>query len=972
MKWAWVAGAILVMSSVASAAESTDVRTDYSLQSWDERDGLPSGRIWAITQDRDGYLWLGSEAGLIRFDGVRFSRWTSDEGAPFLDELIVFSLRYARDGSLWMGFQSGGVGRIYNGELERFDATDGLGAGRVQFILEDKRQSLWAGGPGGIYEFHEDRWQRVSGRLGLPAGGAFDGYEDRAGRLWVATDTGIYVRENGGNEFRFASALLTQHLSEDGAGGLWMTDPDTGFARLDRKPAKAPRVPTLGQVLLHDHTGTMWVGTAAHGVLRIRADANPATATQQLSAADGLSSDDIRALFEDRDGNIWVGTGAGLDRLTARRIRQVEQSFYGLAIEATPDGRVWVATSNGLLEYAGDTPRRYDSSDGLPSQSIRTLFTDRNGTLWIGTDRGVARRGDRGFERLDIPGFAMSRLMAMAVDSHGTIWLCDRDRGAFVWRAGQLTPLQPPVASVDGNANFVYVDKRDRLWIGYPHGKVVEVRPEGETITHALGAAIGAVLSAVYEDRYGAVWIGGSRGLGRIKGNAVNVFPQPAALPGNGVFAIAEDLEGDLWLGVSSGVLRLRQSDVQLAADESRQLRYRFYDASDGLVGVPPRLGFPGAARRTDGTMWFITTRGASVVRPEDFGRTSRPPTLRIETVKVNDRPVAVKDGVVLPPGNTQLLFEYTAINLTSPAKERFRYQLEGVDRNWVEAGTRRQAFYANLGSGTYRLRLARVTDEAEPSDTSVVWAFSISPMFYETSWFIAVCVGAIAVIAWTAWRVRSRQLRRQFALVFAERARMSQELHDTLLQNVAAIALHFDHVATNAEAAGSPLKDQLVPLRRHLEEAVVEARRFVWDLRSGTLEENGLPHVLQESGSHTFGESRTQFTMRVFGAPRRYPAPVEHHLMRIAQEALSNAARYAEATAVHLDLHYEDEVLRLHVADDGRGLQMNDGTGTRRDHYGLRIMEERAAAIGATFHVTTRPGEGTRVEVVMPLAAGT
>jgi signal transduction histidine kinase/ligand-binding sensor domain-containing protein len=962
---------MLAMPAAVSAAESTDIRTDYSLQSWDERDGLPSGRIWAITQDRDGYLWLGSEAGLIRFDGVRFSRWTSDEGAPFLDQLIVFSLRYARDGSLWMGFQSGGIGRIHNGRLQRFDVADGLGEGRVRFILEDREQSIWAGGPGGIYQFRAGRWHRVSGRVGLPAGGASDAYEDRTGRLWVATDTGIYVRD-GGNEFRRAGSRLAEHFSEDAAGTLWVTDPDTGFARLDRQPASQARMPALGQVLLHDRTGTLWVGTAAHGVLRVGADTNSPAGSQQISAADGLSSDNIRALFEDRDGNIWVGTGAGLDRLTARRIRQIEETFYSLAIEATPDGRVWVATSNGLFEYGGATPRRYDRSDGLPSQYIRALFTDRHGALWIATDRGVVRRGPRGFERLDIPGFPMSRLVAIAADSHGTLWLCDRDRGAFVWRAGRLAPLQPPAPSVDGNVNFVYVDRRDRLWIGYPQGKVVEVRPDGETITHALGATIGAVLSAAYEDRYGTVWIGGSRGLGRIQGNAVKVFPQPTALPGNGVFAIAEDLEGDLWLGVSSGVLRLRQSDVRLAAEGSHPLRYRFYDASDGLVGVPPRLGFPGATRRTDGTVWFITTRGASVVRPQAFDRTTRPPMLRIETIKANDQPVPLKDGAVLPPGHTQLLFEYTAINLTSPAKERFRYQLEGVDRNWVEAGTRRQAFYANLGSGTYRFRLARVTDEAEPADTSVVWAFSISPMFYETGWFMAVCVGGLGVVGWTAWRMRSRQLRRQFALVFAERARMSQELHDTLLQNVAAIALHFDHVATKAEAAGSPLKDQLVPLRRHLEEAVVEARRFVWDLRSGTLEENGLPHVLQESGSHTFGESRTQFTMRVSGAPRRCPAAVEHHLMRIAQEALSNAARYAEATTVHLDLHYEDGVVRMQVADDGRGLQNSGDAGRHRDHYGLRIMEERAAAIGATFQVMTSPGEGTRIEVVMPLAAGT
>ena len=431
------------------------------------------------------------------------------------------------------------------------------------------------------------------------------------------------------------------------------------------------------------------------------------------------------------------------------------------------------------------------------------------------------------------------------------------------------------------------------------------------------------------------------------------------------------DSNSDLWLGVSSGVVRLSPDDFELTVAGARQLRYRYYDASDGLIGVPPRLSFPGAARRSDGSIWFVTTRGVSIVQPRDLEGSVRPPTLRIETVRANDQPVPIKNGIVLPAGNTQLLFEYTAINLTSPGKERFRYQLEGVDKDWVEAGTRREGFYANLGSGTYRLRLARAAQDTSASDTPIDWTFSIQPMFYETTWFMASCVGAIGLLGWAAWQIRLQQLRRQFALVFAERSRMSHELHDTLLQNLAAIALHFDHVAANPESSGSTLRERLVRLRRHLEESIVEARRFVWDLRSSTLEENGLPHVLRESGGHTFSESRTRFTMRVFGEPQRCPSDVEHHLMRIAQEALSNAARYADAAAVHLDLHYESSVVRLHVSDDGRGLQTTDDTGTHSGHYGLSIMKERAATIGATFRVITSQGAGTRIEVVAPLTAG-
>ena len=959
---------LLVMPALGWSAGLEDLRSEYSLQSWDERQGLPSGRIWAITQDRDGYLWLGTEAGLIRFDGVRFTRWTSSRGEPFPEALIVFSLRSARDGSLWLGFQSGGIGRVRSGTLERFGAASAIGEGRIQFIFDDTRGSVWAGGPNGIYQFREDRWIDAGGRLGLPNGGANDAFEDRAGRLWLSTTAGVFVRENGREQFEPRDGEAPLRFSEDVAGTLWVTHQETGFATLGSATAPRETITARGQVILHDRDGTMWLGTGEHGLWRWRVRPDADDTVHNIDVAHGLSSDNIRALYEDRDGNIWVGGEAGLDRLTARKIRPVHDAFYSLAIETTPDGSIWIATSSGLAEYRGTQQRRYGPSDGLPSAYVRALFTDRTGTLWVATDRGVARRANGRFEAIDIPDFRLSRVISLAVDAQGTLWLCDRDKGAFSWRNGVLEPVAPPAPAIEGTANFVYVDSRERLWLGY-RGFIVEIRGDGQVATHALGNSIGSVLTAIHEDRAGTIWVGGSRGFARVTGDAVAVLAQPTALPGNGVFAITEDQQGDLWLGVSSGVLKVRRDDFDRAASNPRnRLRYQFYDASDGLTGVPPRLGFPGAVRRGDGSLWFITTRGASVISPQGMDRGTRPPMLRIESITANNQLVPLTPGAELPAGTTQLLFEYTAVNLTSPLKERFRYQLEGVDVDWVEAGTRREAFYANLRSGQYRLRVARAGGPAAPESVAV-WNFSIRPRFYETAWFTALCAAFAGLMGWAAWQLRLRQLRRQFTVVFAERARMSQELHDTLLQNLAAIALHFDAVAAGAQGSLGPIKDQMIRLRRHLESSIVEARRLVWDLRSGTLEENGLPHVLHESGGHTFGGTRTRFSMTVSGAPRRCAPAIEHHLMRIAQEALGNAARYADATAVHLGLDYQDKVVRLEVSDNGRGLHVTSQEVPFSGHYGLRIMKERAEKIGATFQVRTSPGEGTRIEIIAPLA---
>jgi signal transduction histidine kinase len=469
----------------------------------------------------------------------------------------------------------------------------------------------------------------------------------------------------------------------------------------------------------------------------------------------------------------------------------------------------------------------------------------------------------------------------------------------------------------------------------------------------------------IYEDAGGAVWVCGADGLSRLTGDRFVLAGRANGMPPGGAYSMTQDARGDLWLSTSIGIVRLEVGEFERAAASPIYLmRFRVYDTSDGLAGYPVAVGDGNSVRAVDGTLWFVTSRGISVADPRTLAPQRQPPLVAIDATRADDVPV---EGSELRPGTSKLEIEYTAPELTSPLKTRFRYRLEGFDPDWVDAGTRRQALYTNLPPRDYRFRVSVSQDDGRFSETEATWSFTLRPRFYQTWWFVALVGVTLVGLTWGAWQIRVRQLRRQFALVLGERVRLSRELHDTLLQSLVGVALEFDAVSKTLESSPATARARVIRIREQVEEYIREARRSIWSLRSPALETGDLIDALRDSVTRATSGHDVQVAFEQAGERRRLSSNVEHQLLRIAQEAVLNAVRHSGATHIRVELRYEPDTVSVAITDNGCGFDQARGPEGTTDHYGLTTMRERAEQAGGQLTITSTPGQGTSVQATVP-----
>jgi signal transduction histidine kinase/ligand-binding sensor domain-containing protein len=977
-KAAAVALTLLVCATAGMARLTADSSLpNYVLTAWATEKGLPPGDVFAINQDVDGYLWLGTPNGLIRFDGSRFTPWSALSPGRALPAGPVHAIISSPDGSLWVGLGGGGgVVRIVRGEVFQQAVADGAPPG-ANSMVQDRQGAIWVATRSGLFRFANSRWARMGKADGYSGAEPFSLYEDRAGQLWVGTASGVYRRTKDAFELVDASSTNVQSLTEDASGSIWVTDSREILKKLSTHTApqheREIRLPTGAWRLMRDSHDQIWIAAFGGGLLRVRTPLATTALVERFEYEQKLPGSP-RSLFEDREGNLWVGMRGGLLRLSGRAFTSVA-TLEGLTNEGVRtssvgnDGSVWVATGHALNRFSGSDRTSFDVAQTM------ALHHDRRGTLWVASAQKISRFAGSRFEEIALPDVARAgRIQDLTTDAQDTLWLCTSGRGVMTWDGKHMSGFDGQSDIVDKACQTIFTDSQGRVWMGMlSAGAAVYDKGTFRTFGSREGLARGTVLGII-EDRKGGVWLSTSTGVSRYQNGRLTSITQANAPLADLVPVLVEDLEGHIWVGVNSGaaVIRFNPAEAdKVAANPSHQLEYALYDETDGMQqGSQTWQAGVGSVRGHDGRLWVATGLGMTVIDPRQLPPTRRPPAPRIESVTADGRSVTPARDLTLPSGTSNLRIEYGTVSLTSASKLRFRYMLEGVDDEWVYAGNGREAKYADVPSGSY---LFRVSTTANGEWTEAArWEFSVAPPFYRTPGFVTLFLLGVALMLAASWLLRIRAVRNQYALVFAERARVSREIHDTLLQSLAAIGVELETIATELDDSQSPAREELRRLRRQVGHNLREARESILELRRHSMKPRALVDSLRELAENTTKSKGVPTEFSTTGRPLSSSADAELQLLRIAQESVNNAVRHGRASQVRINLNFEQDRIRLTVTDDGRGFvpDEHDTAPEVGEHLGLLTMRERAARVRGRIDIVSSPGRGTTIETSVPLMA--
>ena len=877
----------------------------------------------------------------------------------------------ARDEALWVGYGSGrGVYRIRDGEVLDTYLQNQI-TGFVNAITEDQTGVMWIAHDQGLHTVRGSRIESVALPYPTSDHRVFDVHKDRTGGLWVSAATGLYRRTGDGSferSLEIAESVFTFSMSEDPTGRMWVTDSAHGFRPADGTADR--NVVGRGMNVFFDHEGNLWVATFGQGLWKVRgADEHGPMTIARATVDLGLLSDELSGFLEDRDGNLWVGANVGLHRLTPNKAASVGDVGVVNGVAVDERGTMWLGGTAGLIALTvprgGGTEQRRVAS----TQEIRTLHRSPDGVVWATTDTGLHQvRGGR-LVRVAVSGLQLTHVRAMASDRRATLWVSDEIEGLVSVTAGRAEHVQFETSEA-GRPSLVAVDSQDRLWVAFADGTLRMIQ---NGIVRRFGRAEGlphASIFTVHDSGDGQVWVGGNEGLSHFVNGRFETL-NGRNLPIERVLQIASDREGSLWLGLPVvGFVRVNPEEVtQALNDTSYRLRYAVYTSSDGIAGEPNLFAGNSVATDGDGRLWFVTGRGITIFDPRSLkqDRNVDAAQPRIEGVNAGGRWYGARSGLALPPGVTNLRIDYARVNLSSFDQVRFRYRLDGVDTDWVDGTGRRQASYANLGPGEYRFRV-QVTSTGTWDDPEKAWGFTIAPMFYQTRWFGGACVLVVGLAVVAFWRLRLRQIRKELAVVYNERVRLSREIHDTLLQSLAGVAMQLD-VASSDPGASSRMQIAMVRMRRQLEDYIQETRESIWKLRSGTMDERDIVTALRSVGRR-ITSGRVGFDVKVTGQPRSCEPKIQTEVVRIAQEALMNAVRHAHAKKIKLNLGFSERTLRLCVSDDGQGFDPASVPKSSGHHYGIIGMQERAVEVGGHCTIESTPGGGAQVVAEFPLSA--
>jgi signal transduction histidine kinase/ligand-binding sensor domain-containing protein len=853
--------------------------------------------------------------------------------------------------------------------------ADGLPGGAVSHIAEAPDGTVWVAARDGVARLRPgaSRFEPQGAAVGLPARRMFQILFARDGTQWIAAMGGAFFRRPGAERFTQAWPHGTLMAMAEGPDGtLWASDDKGRYYRLHTSAPAAPPRPEYSASGMHfDRAGQMWL-LQADAVERVGAPA-----AQRLTLRNGLSGALPQTFFQDREGSIWIGTSAGLDRLRPNRLRALTTArhFDHPGMIAGPDGTVWIGDyAGGVQAYAADGSARPVLASGFAA-----AHRAADGSYWIGDDRALHRRAPDGAWHTVASPEEVRGLdpQALLQADDGALWASFSGGGLFRLRDGRWTRNGGLAGFPAALAMTMARGADGTLWMGHARNQISLVGRDQRVrrLDARSGLRLGTVL-ALYPDG-ATMWVGGEAGTALYRDGRFSALRGSGGETFRGMSGIVRLPSGDLWLHGADGIYRIGAAALaDWLRDPARAVAFERFGALDGLRGHASQLRpLPSLAAAPDGQLWFATGGAVALLDPARIARNPLPPPVLMRELAAGGRsyPLA-RHAITLPQGSDSLQLGFTALSLAMPERVRLRYRLDGVDRTWQEAAGRREAFYTNLAPGSYRFHVTAANEDGLWNEAGAVLDIHIPPTFVQTPWFVVLLALGGAALLFAAYTLRVRHVTRRLHERMqermherlAERSRIARSLHDTLLQSVQGLIMSF-HAHVRQLPPGTRERERLDLALDRADRLLAEGRDQIMDLRAVTPPAD-LAEALREFAAGLGEPAAQAFAMAVTGQRRPLQPRASEELQAIAREALCNAARYARAARIVLEVDYGSTAFTLRVRDDGRGLDAAVAqAGGRPGHWGLVGMRERAAGIGAALRMDSGPGLGTELEITLP-----